>query len=222
MLICHIFGKHSVIDIKMVILVANKSPVQFMGRRIVLECFKLILNLPVNVLILSFCLSAFCFNHPDGTVFLLYDVVIVEEPLMPKRIQIYDREVLLTAVAVLVDPVYIVTTFAILLEQLLRHTADQRGGKSGSVFLISVAQIFDFFLHTRVVLEEVLIRNVKIRYLWFRHVHLNIALALLGRRFSEFFLEQMLIVDKEAGNKNTQIATPRYSVNILMLDRITN
>lgn len=33
---------------------------------------------------------------------------------------------------------------------------------------------------------------------------------------------QMLIVDKEAGNKNTQIATPRYSVNILMLDRITN
>ena len=41
----------------------------------------------------------------------------------------------------------------------------------------TLAQIFDFFLHARIVLEEVLIRNMKIRYLWFRHVHLNIALA---------------------------------------------
>lgn len=148
-----------------------------MGRRIVLECLKLILNLPVNVLILAFCLSAFCLNHPDCVILFLNDVVSVEEPLMPKRIQIYDREVLLTAVAVLVDPVYIVMTFTILLEQLLRNTADQRGGKSGSVVLVGVAQIFDFFLHARIVLEEVLIRNMKIRYLWFRHVHLNIALA---------------------------------------------
>lgn len=82
-----------------------------MLRSIVFECIEFVLNLNVDILVLALGL-----NNPDSTVFLHNDIVSIEEPLILKPIPIYDGEVLLTGVSVLIDPFNIITAFTELLK----------------------------------------------------------------------------------------------------------
>lgn len=82
-----------------------------MLRSIVLECIEFVLNLNVDILVLALGLATLGLNNPDSAVFLHNDIVSIEEPLILKPIPIYDGEVLLTGVSVLIDPFNIITAF---------------------------------------------------------------------------------------------------------------
>ena len=105
-----------IVDIKLIIFVSDKSPVEGMLRSIVLECIEFVLNLNVGILVLALGLATLGLNNPDSAVFLHNDIVSIEEPLILKPIPIYDGEVLLTGVSVLIDPFNIITAFAELLK----------------------------------------------------------------------------------------------------------
>ena len=105
-----------IVDIKLIIFVSDKSPVEGMLRSIVLECSEFVLNLNVDILVLALGLATLGLNNPDSAVFLQNDIVSIEEPLILKPIPIYDGEVLLTGVSVLIDPFNIITAFAELLK----------------------------------------------------------------------------------------------------------
>ena len=83
-----------------------------MLRSIVLECIEFVLNLPIDVLVLAFGLATLGLNNPDSAVFFHNYIVSIEESLILKPIPIYDGEVLLTGVSVLVDPFNIIAAFA--------------------------------------------------------------------------------------------------------------
>ena len=87
-----------------------------MLRSVFLKSVEFVLNLPIDVLVLTFGLAALGLNNPDSAVFLHNYLVSIEEPLILKPIPIYDGEVLLTGVSVLVDPFNIITAFAELLK----------------------------------------------------------------------------------------------------------
>lgn len=79
---------------------------------IVFECIEFVINLNVDILVLALGLATLDLNNPDSAVFLHNYIVSIEEPLILKSIPIYDREVLLPGISVLVDPFNIITAVA--------------------------------------------------------------------------------------------------------------
>ena len=116
MVIYHIMCEFCIVNIKLIVFVSNKSPMEGMFRSIVLECIEFVLNLNVDILVLALGLATLGLNNPDSAVFFHNYIVSIEEPLILKPIPIYDGEVLLTGVSVLVDPFNIITAFAELLK----------------------------------------------------------------------------------------------------------
>lgn len=111
MVICHIMCEFCIVDVKLIVFVSDESPVEEMFRSIVLECIEFVLNLNVDILVLALGL-----NNPDSAIFLHNYIISIEEPLILKPFPIYDGEVLLTGVSVLIDPFNIITAFAELLK----------------------------------------------------------------------------------------------------------
>lgn len=116
MVICHIMCEFCIVDVKLIVFVSDESPVEGMLRSIVLECIEFVLNLNVNILVLALGLATLGLNNPDSFIFLHNYIVSIEELLILKPIPIYDGEVLLTGVSVLIDPFNIITGFAELLK----------------------------------------------------------------------------------------------------------
>jgi len=116
MVICHIMCEFCIVDVKLIVFVSDESPVEGMLRSIVLECIEFVLNLNVNILVLALGLATLGLNNLDSSIFLHNCIVSIEEPLILKPIPIYDGEVLLTGVSVLIDPFNIITGFAELLK----------------------------------------------------------------------------------------------------------
>ena len=52
------------------VFVSDESPVEGMFRSIVLECIEFVLNLNVDILVLSFGLTTLGFNNPDSAIFI--------------------------------------------------------------------------------------------------------------------------------------------------------
>lgn len=116
MVICHIMCEFCIVDVKLIVFVSDESLVEGMLRSIVFECIEFVLNLNVNILVLALGLATLGLNNPDSFIFLHNYIVSIEEPLILKPIPIYDGEVLLTGVSVLIDPFNIITAFAELLK----------------------------------------------------------------------------------------------------------
>ena len=98
MVICHIMCEFCIVDVKLIVFVSDESLVEGMLRSIALG------------------LATLGLNNPDSSTFLHNYIVSIEEPLILKPIPIYDGEVLLTGVSVLIDPFNIITAFAELLK----------------------------------------------------------------------------------------------------------
>lgn len=105
-----------IVDVKLIVFVSDESPVEVMLRSIVLECIEFVLNLNVDILVLVLGLATLGLNNPDSSIFLHNYIVSIEESLILKPIPIYDGEVLLTGVSVLIYPFNIITAFAELLK----------------------------------------------------------------------------------------------------------
>lgn len=118
-LICHITGKFCVVDIQAIILVPDETPMKIMVSGIISEGIKFIFNLSVYIFIFSFHFAAFCFDYPYGTILLHNNIISVEQPLMKQSVSVNDGKVLLTSITILVDPLDIFTTFAVLFKKLL-------------------------------------------------------------------------------------------------------
>ena len=112
MVICHIMCEFCIVDVKLIVFVSDESLVEGMLRSIVFECIEFVLNLNVGILVLALGLATLGLNNPDSSTFLHNYIVSIEEPLILKPIPIYDGEVLLTGVSVLIDPFNIITAFA--------------------------------------------------------------------------------------------------------------
>lgn len=104
MVICHIMCEFCIVDVKLIVFISDESPVEGMLRSIVFECIEFVLNLNVDILVLVLGLATLGLNNPDSSIFLHNYIVSIEEPLILKPIPIYDGEVLLTGVSVLIDP----------------------------------------------------------------------------------------------------------------------
>ena len=70
MVICHIMCEFCIVDVKLIVFVSDESPVEGMFRSIVLECIEFVLNLNVDILVLSFGLTTLGFNNPDSAIFI--------------------------------------------------------------------------------------------------------------------------------------------------------
>ncbi len=112
MVIYHIMCEFYIVDVKLIVFVSDESPVEGMFHSIVFECIEFVLNLNVDILVLALELATLGLNNLDSAVFLHNYIVSIEEPLILKSIPIYDREVLLTGVSVLVDLFNIITFVA--------------------------------------------------------------------------------------------------------------
>lgn len=159
------------------------------------EGIELVLYLSIDVLVLAFGFTALGLNHPHRTVFLHYDVVSIEQPLMLQAVQINDGEILLPGIAILVDPIDIIAALTILLKQLLRCAADEGGGVAGGVLLIGIGKVLDFFLYTGIVFEKILLRDMEQTLLRFkRHAHL---LRHSGCDCTELITQLVFVIDNE-------------------------
>ena len=156
MIIRHVDGKFCVVDVQPIILIPDEAPMEAVLGGIRFEGIELVLYLSIDVLVLAFGFTALGLNHPHRTVFLHYDVVSIEQPLMLQAVQINDGEILLPGIAILVDPIDIIAALTILLKQLLRCAADEGGGVAGGVLLIGIGKVLDFFLYTGIVFEKIL------------------------------------------------------------------
>ena len=112
MVICHIMFEFCIVDVKLIVFISDESPVEGMLRSIVFECIEFVLNLNVDILVLALGLATLGLNNLDSAVFFHNYIVSIEEPLILKPIHIYDGEVFLTGVSVLIDPFNIITAFA--------------------------------------------------------------------------------------------------------------
>ena len=138
----HILGKLRVVDIKLIVLITHKAPIQVMLGSIGLKRIELILDLTVDVLVLAPGFTALGFDYPDRAVLLHHDVVGIEKPLFLNAVHIDDGEILLSGITVLIHPFNIVPTLAVLLEQHFAGTAHKTGGKAGCILMIGVGQVF--------------------------------------------------------------------------------
>lgn len=68
--------------------------------------------------------STFGFNYPDRAIFLLDNIVNIEEPLMLQTIDVDDREILLTGITIFINPFDIISCFTKLFKQYLRCRAN--------------------------------------------------------------------------------------------------
>ena len=111
-------------------------------------------------------------------------------------VNIYDGEILLSGVAVLVHPFDVLTTFAVLLKQHFAGAADKTGGKTGGVLMVSIGQVFHLTLDIGIVAEEVLLRDAE-------GTPLGVALIAqlnchLRRHFPEFLFQLVLVIDHKS------------------------
>ena len=158
-----------------------------------LERIEFVLNLTVDIFILALGLAALGFYNPYGAILLHHNVVCVKQPLMLNRIHIDDGEILLSGIAVFIHPLNIGATLAVLLKQHFRGAAHEAGGKAGGIFHIGIVQVFDLVLHTGVILEEVLLRDMECGFLRVeQQAHL---FCHIGCDIKEFLFQSMLIVD---------------------------
>ena len=70
MVICHIMCEFCIVDVKRIALVSDESPVEGMFRSIVLECIEFVLNLNVDIFVLSLGLTTLGFNNQDSAIFI--------------------------------------------------------------------------------------------------------------------------------------------------------
>ncbi len=192
-LICHIDSKFGIVNVQPVILISHKSPMQAVLRCIGFECIEFVFYLAVYIFVLSLAFATLGFDDPNGAVFFHYNIVSIEQPLLLYAVHIYDGEVLLTRVTVLIDPLNIITLLAILLEQHFTGAADEACGKAGRILVVGVSEVFYLALNAGVVFKEVLLRNMK--YACFRMQSYTHLLRHLRRNITEFLFQLMLIVD---------------------------
>ena len=105
---------------------------------IVLEGVKFVFDLVVDILILAFAFSAFGFDNPNSAVFLFYDIIGIEQPLVTESVNIDDRKILLTGIAVFINPFNIITLFTMLFKEHFRRAANNAGSEARGIVMISI------------------------------------------------------------------------------------
>ena len=106
---------------------------KFLISNVCLESIELVFNLIVDVLV--FTLS---FYGLDSTVFLHYNVVRIEQPLLLNTINRDDREILLTSITIYIYPFNTRSAFAMLLKHQFTSTTDNARCETRCVLMIGV------------------------------------------------------------------------------------
>ena len=89
MVIRHIMSKFRIVDIKLIVFVSNKSPMEGIFSSIALECIEFVRKLNIDIFVLALGLTALGLNDPDGAILLHNDIISIEQPLILKSVHVH-------------------------------------------------------------------------------------------------------------------------------------
>ena len=141
------------------IFITDKPPTEVPTFSILLKGIELVFNLSVDIFTLTLILTAFCFDDPDGSIFFLYNIIGIEKPLLLNTVQIYDGEILLAGIAILVYPVDIDAVLTVLFKELLAGAAYETGREAGGITAVCAGKIPDLIFYIGIVTEKILLRK---------------------------------------------------------------